>query len=108
MSDMVGMTKRRARAAADESVLQEQVAVQLLDEAMVPTPTLRKITRALGTKSREESAALVRADIAAAKLAARIIRTSEPGEKPGAAPPIATTNPVPAAPARKGRAGLKF
>ena len=102
-----GSPKKGRKVEAAGGELQERVAQQLLDPELVPEPTLRKVVLALGTESREDSVALVRADIQAAKLAARIIRSSEPGEQLGAVPPIATTNPVRPA-TSKSRAGLKF
>ncbi len=96
-----GATRKGRKAVAEESGLQERVASQLLDPDLVPEPILRKVTLALGTASREDSAALCRADVQAARLAGKIIRTSEVGEKQGI-PPIASTRPAPAATAPKG------
>ena len=96
----------RLPAVDENSGMQDRIASLLLDKALVTEPTLRKITLALGTKSREDSIALVRADPRAARVAAKIIDANPPGQE-GSIPAIASTRP--AAPAKsKGPARLKI
>ena len=111
MSDITGRiygtpTRKGRKTGNEGSAMQEVIAQQLLDPELVPEITLRKVTLALGTESREDSAALVRADIQAAKLAAKIIRTGPTTEQK--IPEISSPRPAAPATAPKGSAKLKF